>query len=52
MTSFQRAILALAVVALLLAAWMGRYSLAGDLRSRMMLDRWTGKVFIPALSEQ
>ena len=50
MTTFQRALLALAVVAILLAACMGRFSLSVGVRA-LMLDRWTGAVFVPSLSD-
>ena len=50
MTPFQRAIVALVVVGLLLVAWMGRYSLVTSDRRTLVLDRWTGKVQIPTLS--
>ena len=49
MSQFQRAILALAIVTLLIAAWMGRYSMASGARP-FLLDRWTGKVLIPEFS--
>lgn len=36
--------LALAVAALLLSGWMGRYAIAGGERAVHRLDRWTGAV--------
>lgn len=55
MTTFQRAVLALAVAALLLFAWLGRYSLVAagtaEYVRTFMLDRWTGEVYFPRLSD-
>ena len=53
MTSFQRGILAIAVVALLLAAWMGRYSVVNSGRGLPpVLDRWTGQIHIAKLADE
>ena len=49
MTPFQRAILAIAVAALLLFAWMFRYQLGERL---LVLDRWTGVVHVAPMSEK
>jgi hypothetical protein len=51
MTTFQRALLALAVIAIVLAAWMGRYSLSVGTH-HLVLDRWTGTVSIPKISDR
>ena len=51
MSNFQRAILVLVVAALLCSAWMFRYSIVAGPRP-LVLDRWTGKVYIAPLSEQ
>ena len=51
MTPFQRSILALAIIALLLAGWMGRYSLVTSSPRTLVLDRWTGKVSVPHFFE-
>ena len=51
MTPYQRTIVALAVVAVLLTAWMSRYSIVSGARMPFVLDRWTGKVHIPTLTE-
>lgn len=52
MTKFQRAILALLVVALCIGAWMGRYQLVSSERAILVLDRWTGIVQVPRINPQ
>ena len=52
MTRFQRAIIGLAVAALLGSAWMFRYSIVSGTRIPFVLDRWTGKVHVVQLTDE
>lgn len=52
MTLYQKSMIALIVVALALAAWMGRWQIATggpDNRLVVHLDRWTGLVYFGTL---
>lgn len=42
--NMQKASLGLAVVALTIAAWMGRYEIIGSVGQVVRLDRWTGEI--------